>query len=740
MNNQILEEVSVEEVMKEFNLIVPEIQREYVWGNNENQIVDTFLEDIKLGKKQSIEENESKILELDSLLTTPEVSDFLRDIIYSEKSKLENNYQDLNIGFLYSYLPGYGNVSKSKDLYLIDGQQRFTTLFLLLFYFALKECRLSDFYDLFKIDTNKGKLGFDYRVRSLTHHFLVEMLIYVKDLNQLQTIRDQSWFLKNFSLDVTIKAIVGERENNKLGVFALFDNHFKGDDESYCDFLKSNVKFWHFKTDETSQGEELYITMNSRGQQLKDNESLRAKLFDEENVRSKSLYWSEKWELWQDYFWKNKNSLARSADMGFDEFLRWVCIISYLDLNSEVDSSSLMKEQDYIDLVQGEKGFDYEYLDIEKIDKYFNVISFLFDSFQNYIDTDLKTYYPKSEKYIETIFPKKDFLGHDVKYPLSQNALFRLLPVIKYTSQFEDFNKIDKHNLFRVIKFINNVSKDDNVGKASRLQIINIIKFIKSLPLNSTVWNIPNSEYHKYDTIFNEEQYIKLIYYREVKDLLECEDLFWYAESIDPQKYNENIRHLIEANQELDERNSEQFNLKNFQKILCVFEEYIKYEDIILGNLIPTNIYKLHYDKIIKENKFYLKDDFKKYLLSRLDSFDQDLSSYLIKRQQIFIQTYTTVNLLLEEKNLKNQLYVYYILKDNQLLPDISKWNWDGRRFNFGVYIHPKNGYFSFFKHYCLFQLINSSFQRNEYLILDLHTKEFTVEEIFDTLSNWNNS
>ena len=50
MNTQdAMEEVSVEELIGKYNLIVPEIQREYVWGNNDFQILDTFIEDIKDG-------------------------------------------------------------------------------------------------------------------------------------------------------------------------------------------------------------------------------------------------------------------------------------------------------------------------------------------------------------------------------------------------------------------------------------------------------------------------------------------------------------------------------------------------------------------------------------------------------------------------------------------------------------------------------------------------------------------
>ena len=40
--NNTMEELSVNELITKYNLMVPEIQREYVWGNNEFDILDVF--------------------------------------------------------------------------------------------------------------------------------------------------------------------------------------------------------------------------------------------------------------------------------------------------------------------------------------------------------------------------------------------------------------------------------------------------------------------------------------------------------------------------------------------------------------------------------------------------------------------------------------------------------------------------------------------------------------------------
>jgi len=300
MKENALQEVSVEEILLHYNLIVPEIQREYVWGYNTHNIVDVFLNDILEGKLTKDAEMLSKKENLQNMIDSPDFPTEAKEALKIAMEQLGDVSLEMNIGFLYSYRPGYSTGSKDRDLYLIDGQQRFTTLFLILFYFAIKERKESDFIKLFNINISTGSLGFDYRVRNLTHHFFTELFTHTKTIEDLLDIRNKIWFLNNFSLDVTIRSIVGEEE--RKSIFEIFEERFKNSTEKYFDYIKSKVMFWHFKTEETSQGEELYITMNSRGQQLADNESIRAKLFDSDIVRANPLDWSEQWEKWQDFF------------------------------------------------------------------------------------------------------------------------------------------------------------------------------------------------------------------------------------------------------------------------------------------------------------------------------------------------------------------------------------------------------------------------------------------------------
>lgn len=199
--NTTMEELNISELLEKYNFVVPEIQREYVWGNNP-EILSNFFTDLK-------------------------------------------NFKLSNIGFLYSYTPPYGLHKKDKrdDVYLIDGQQRFTTIFLTLFYFALKEEIKPDFNTLFNVCSNSGEISFDYRVRTLTHRFILEMINNCNSIIDLINISNKKWFLFEYSNDLSIKAI--------LNTFSVLNTFYKDESTPYFTYIKENVSFWHFKTELT---------------------------------------------------------------------------------------------------------------------------------------------------------------------------------------------------------------------------------------------------------------------------------------------------------------------------------------------------------------------------------------------------------------------------------------------------------------------------------------------------------
>lgn len=271
------------------DFIIPEIQREYVWGSKDNseRILKPFLESIKSGAH------------------------------VDEHCHYAHGLENVHMGFLYSYKPQYIKdiTDRITDEYLIDGQQRFTSLFLLLFVRAVRENRLVDFNNLIRWED--GNIAFDYKVRQLTHQFVKDLVCHVQNggnqvLNDVVEGNYPCWLMDDYLQDTTI--------SNMIGALKCISAVFGNDEDLYYDYLLTRIHFWHFKTDVTSQGEELYITMNSRGEELSDNEVQKARKLKVAN----QLEWGPRWEEWQTFFWRNRTKGGAKnvdADKGFNNLL-----------------------------------------------------------------------------------------------------------------------------------------------------------------------------------------------------------------------------------------------------------------------------------------------------------------------------------------------------------------------------------------------------------------------------------
>ena len=338
------------------NIIIPEIQREYVWGNNPD-VLKKFLLEIKAQ-------------------ATP-----------CESCHFVHTKECVNVGFLYSYKPSYTKYESKRilDEFLIDGQQRITTLFLLLLYRAVVEERMDDFIAIFRADENAFELGFNYKVRNLTQQFVVELIQHAKNngntaLDFISDIEDSPyWFLDDYKKDPSVTSMILALQSIK----EIFDNA----NNLYFDYLLTNIHFWHFKTEATSQGEELYITMNSRGEQLADNEMKKARTLPSDKLCN----FGKEWELWQTFFWrKRKDGKANNpnADKGFNNYLACIENLENFNKNSyneyRVDIETI---KTYMDALVHICSSEFR----EKVIQSYNYCKW-FDSFINLLWEEINTY------------------------------------------------------------------------------------------------------------------------------------------------------------------------------------------------------------------------------------------------------------------------------------------------------------------------------------------------------------
>ena len=167
---------NIKELLKEEELIIPEIQRDYVWGDNE-LVIKRFINNIK-----NMKDNE-----------------------------------ELDIGFFYSYKI-YENFNA-----LIDGQQRITTLILLSWYVGVDNTKLNNF---------------KFKVRENSNNFLEKLLeqksaeIPAIDGKKISDkIKNSIWYKRIWDNDPTVKSILNaldiidkELDNEKENIKNKIDN------------------------------------------------------------------------------------------------------------------------------------------------------------------------------------------------------------------------------------------------------------------------------------------------------------------------------------------------------------------------------------------------------------------------------------------------------------------------------------------------------------------------------------
>lgn len=277
------------------SVIIPEIQRDYVWGAEQvegllQSIFDGFSNFELTKDKINITIEDDKSLE-------KTLSDYYKTMKYNT-----------SIGFIYAY----SDFEYPDKYFLIDGQQRLTTIYLLLLAIASED-------ELFKSQFTKiyfknSKSFIEYRVREASLLFLNQSIAHTID-NKRTPLQDQYWYYNFYKNDKTIQSII---RNLKIIKDFLLGN--VQSISSFKEYVLNHVQFWYFDTNISEQGEELYIYMNARGERMQSNENLKAELLANVNSQEEKNAWGKKWEEWQNDFWLIRGKYE-NADNVFNEFM-----------------------------------------------------------------------------------------------------------------------------------------------------------------------------------------------------------------------------------------------------------------------------------------------------------------------------------------------------------------------------------------------------------------------------------
>ena len=264
---------------------------------------------------------------------------------YAQGRKGESNIRHKFISDLYDTIQKgkyinldfiYGSVNGDK-LYLLDGQQRITTLFLLHWYVAMGE----------KISPEKYKntlSKFSYETRSSSREFchalITKEFSFQDETKKLsEQIINCSWFFMAWKKDPTVQSM--------LTVLDTIQDIFKITHD--CWDKLNNITFQFLKLEDFGLSDDLYLKMNSRGRPLTEFENFKANLI--QKIKDINERKKEKEPLnmnfdgeWTDLFWNLSNQeKLLSFDERYLNFLRAMAIPQYTEKNIELYNENIIK-------------------------------------------------------------------------------------------------------------------------------------------------------------------------------------------------------------------------------------------------------------------------------------------------------------------------------------------------------------------------------------------------------------
>jgi hypothetical protein len=270
-------------------IIIPDLQRDYCWGNKSH------------GRNKDIEL----------------VTNFLTNLIEAFKKK-----ESLTLGLIYAYEHPINHIQ------LCDGQQRITTLYLLLGMLnrktdgLFKETLISE-YEL-KQDDKEPYL--QYAVRESTLYFLADLVneFFLQNSTAIEDIKEQDWYFLEYDIDPSIQSM--------LNALSLIDYQINALEQyaEFGEYICTQLKFLYYDMGDRHHGEETFVVINTTGEPLTATENLKPILLTDPEISiGKRAQLSTEWEERETFFWKNRNQendkkkQELTADNSLNQFLIW---------------------------------------------------------------------------------------------------------------------------------------------------------------------------------------------------------------------------------------------------------------------------------------------------------------------------------------------------------------------------------------------------------------------------------
>ena len=360
-------------------VVIPDLQRDYCWANESNNLVGPFLD----------------------------------TLIHLDKS------EDLTMGLVY----GYFDPLLPNHLQLCDGQQRLTTLFLIIGSLnrrlnnRYRDILISD-YELHQDDCEPY---LQYAIRESSLYFISDLVLhYFIRFNEEDTklvdsdsIRKSYWFLHSYNNDPTIRCAISAIKTIESKIKDMDETELRtlGDFITGINNETPQIKFLYYDMDNRTNGEETFVVINTTGEPLSANQNLKPLVINLYKNHMPDI--ENKWEEMETWFWRNRDKseekTPHTSDEGMSEFFR--CVRLY----NAADSS------EFISIVDSKDSFPYADIPFDRVYSLFKLYSKVYS-----IDYSARHDAP-------ICYNNRNNRG---RYTAEQ--LYALLPTIRYCEHFPD--------------------------------------------------------------------------------------------------------------------------------------------------------------------------------------------------------------------------------------------------------------------------------------------------------------
>lgn len=235
------------------SLVIPDMQRDFCWGADNTSVL---------------------------------VEGIMR--LYAER-------RPYALGLLY----GFEQPAGSRQIHVIDGQQRLTVMYLMLG--MLYRRTPQPWLKSLLISPSDGEPKLVYQARREALYFISDLVahFFLNRDGRLSLLEQGRWYYASYNADTTVRSLIGAIRS----IDAVFDAADGIDFDDFAHFLAHNIEFLYCSLPDAPTAERMFITINTTGQPLTAAQRLRAQSIAADPARAVAI--GRIWNEIEDFFWTN---------------------------------------------------------------------------------------------------------------------------------------------------------------------------------------------------------------------------------------------------------------------------------------------------------------------------------------------------------------------------------------------------------------------------------------------------